>query len=82
ITLSNIWQEVLYLDQIGIEDDFFSLGGHSLAAMQVVSRIRDEFNIELALRDIFEFTTIDALARHIDSLGASISSDAIEEGVI
>ena len=53
------------LDNIGVEDNFFSLGGHSLMATQVIARIRSTFDYELALRTLFETPTISALARAI-----------------
>ncbi|MBT4880467.1 MAG: non-ribosomal peptide synthase/polyketide synthase [Alphaproteobacteria bacterium] len=53
-----IWQEVLELKQIGVHDNFFKIGGHSLLATQIISRIRSQFQLELPLRDIFEYPTI------------------------
>ncbi|MBW4537635.1 MAG: amino acid adenylation domain-containing protein [Myxacorys chilensis ATA2-1-KO14] len=61
-TLADIWAEVLKLDQVGIYDNFFELGGHSLLATQVVSRLRQVFQIELPLHHLFEAMTIANLA--------------------
>ncbi|MBW4417620.1 MAG: amino acid adenylation domain-containing protein [Myxacorys californica WJT36-NPBG1] len=61
-TLADIWAEVLKLDQVGIYDNFFELGGHSLLATQVVSRLRQTFQVELPLHHLFEATTIADLA--------------------
>lgn len=66
--LANMWSEVLGLDRISIEDQFFDLGGHSLLATQLVSRLRDRFNIELPLRRLFEAGTIERLAPVIEEL--------------
>ncbi|MFK5970600.1 MAG: amino acid adenylation domain-containing protein [Candidatus Marithrix sp.] len=63
--LANIWMEVLGVKQVGIHDDFFELGGHSLLATQVMSRIRDTFNIELPLRELFITTTIAELSKRL-----------------
>ena len=51
--LAAIWSELLGIDQIGVEDNFFDLGGHSLSAMQMLSRIRDACKVELSLRSLF-----------------------------
>ena len=56
--LSEIWSEVLRLDRISINDDFFELGGNSLQAAQVCSRARNHFNCDIPLRLIFERRTI------------------------
>jgi aryl carrier-like protein len=56
--LACLWQEVLGVPRIGVHDNFFDLGGHSLRATQLASRIGREFGIELPLRMIFEHPTI------------------------
>jgi acyl carrier protein len=61
--LAEIWTEVLQVDRLGIRDNFFNLGGHSLLAIQVNSRLRDIFNLELPLHSLFEATTIEKLAQ-------------------
>lgn len=64
-TLIQIWQEVLQLEKVGVTDNFFDLGGHSLLATQVVSRVREHFNVELALSALFEEPTIENIALHL-----------------
>ena len=53
------------MERVGIEDNFFALGGHSLAAMQVMARIRKFLQMELSLRTVFEATTVALLAQAI-----------------
>ncbi len=66
--MATIWAEVLQLDRIGRQDDFFDLGGHSLLATQVVSRIRDVFQVDMPVRTVFEASTIAALAHAIEAM--------------
>ncbi|MEA2125486.1 MAG: hypothetical protein QOI80_2268 [Solirubrobacteraceae bacterium] len=66
-TLARIWSEVLGIEKVGTNDNFFALGGHSLLGMQVVSRIRLELPISLPLRAIFDTPTIAGLAASVDA---------------
>ncbi len=65
--LVEIWSQVLRVPHVGVHDNFFELGGHSLMATQVISRIRDLFQLELPLRAIFETPTIAGLAERIQA---------------
>ncbi|MDJ1181650.1 non-ribosomal peptide synthetase [Roseofilum casamattae] len=64
--LAAIWAEVLGLEKVGIEDNFFEIGGHSLKATQVLSRIGDTFSLELPVRELFQLPTIAELAQRIE----------------
>src|SRR5215213_587316 len=64
--LVEIWVEVLGVARVGVHDDFFELGGHSLRATQLVSRVREVFQVELPLLSLFEETTIAGLAERIE----------------
>ena len=61
-TLAAIWAEVLGLERVGIHDNFFELGGHSLLVIQVLSRVRKSFQVEVSPRDMFETPTVAHLA--------------------
>jgi amino acid adenylation domain-containing protein len=63
--LAGIWQEILQMPGIGIYDNFFDLGGHSLKATRIVSKIHKDMGIEIRLRDMFTFPTIAGLAEII-----------------
>ena len=75
-TLGVIWAELLKVDSVGLNDDFFDLGGHSLLAISVVSRVRDAFEVDLPLRNLFERPTLSALAEAIDALAWSAKAPA------
>ncbi|MCI1041433.1 phosphopantetheine-binding protein, partial [Pseudomonas putida] len=52
--IAAIWAEVLKLDQVGVTDNFFALGGHSLSATQVIVRVREATGIDATLKELFE----------------------------
>ncbi|HET6232766.1 MAG TPA: amino acid adenylation domain-containing protein, partial [Longimicrobiaceae bacterium] len=66
--LAGIWAEVLRLERVGAEDDFFALGGHSLRATQVTSRAEEAFRVPVPVAALFETPTVAGLAREIDRL--------------
>ncbi|HKS35992.1 MAG TPA: amino acid adenylation domain-containing protein [Verrucomicrobiae bacterium] len=67
-TLAEVWRDVLGLKQVGVNDDFFELGGHSLLVTQVLSRIRETFQVEVPMRRFFERPTITATAAVIEEM--------------
>jgi len=80
--LAQIWCEVIGLDEVGIHDDFFDLGGHSILVTQIVSRIRKIFDIDIGLQPIFESATIAQLSVRLERiLTEQIESLAEEEAL-
>jgi amino acid adenylation domain-containing protein len=84
-----IWADLLQRPRIGLDDNFFDIGGHSLLAAQISLRVKREFEVELPVRHVFQSATVAALAEEIDNrrwLQRSASSqqpaDAFEEGTI
>ena len=79
--LADIWCEVLKLDKVGIEDDFFRIGGDSILSIQLVSKMRnDGFN--LLVKDIFNNKTISQLSAHLASTQDSQIEIKSEQGLL
>jgi natural product biosynthesis luciferase-like monooxygenase protein/FkbM family methyltransferase len=74
--LAALWSEILGSERVGVHDNFFDSGGHSLTATQLVTRIRKNFAVELSLRDFLKYPTIAGLAELIEE---SILSNASDE---
>lgn len=74
--LAGAWAEILDMEPPGIDDNFFDLGGHSLRATQLVTRLRQLFDIELGVRELFQRPTIGQLAEHID--GARLAGKGVQ----
>ena len=74
--LLEVWAEVLGLDEVGVHDDFLELGGDSLLAGQVVSRVISEFRVELPLRSLFQAPTVADMALAITQRQAKAADQA------
>jgi amino acid adenylation domain-containing protein len=68
--IAQILGELLDLDEIGLDDNFFMLGGHSLLGAQVIARLREAFGVEMSLRTLFEAPTVAELSAEMERLGA------------
>jgi amino acid adenylation domain-containing protein len=70
-SVADVWREVLRVERVGIHDDFFELGGHSLLATQVLARVRQQLDVELGLRVLFEAHDLAGFSERVElALGA------------
>jgi ubiquinone/menaquinone biosynthesis C-methylase UbiE/acyl carrier protein len=75
--IASVWSEVLGIEKISIDSNFFNIGGHSLLGMQVVARLSDSLNLNVPLRLMFETRSIRGLAEAISSLQTATKQPAI-----
>jgi acyl carrier protein len=72
--LTKIWRETLELEQIGVNDNFFDLGGHSIAMLEIYSKVHDVFDRELSIVEMFSHPTIGLLAEYLSGETSERSS--------
>lgn len=70
------WAEVLGVERIGVHDDFFALGGNSLVAIQLIAQVRKTTGARLAMKTLFESSTVAALVERIEELQAALSRES------
>ena len=75
--LAELWEEVLSVSPVGVDDDFFALGGHSMLALRAMTDVRRRFGVDLPLSALFEHPTVAGLARLLDG-GADGAAEAGE----
>src|SRR5262249_34111562 len=75
-TLAAIWRDVLQLERVGIHDNFFEVGGHSLKATQLMAHVRQRFGVELAVQHGFSAPTINNMAAVVDDALLAQASSA------
>jgi acyl carrier protein len=80
--IAAVWRQILKVERIDVHDDFFDLGGHSLAAMQVITRLRAALSATLNVTQIFNHPTIASLADAINREPAAAVPDEADEGVL
>jgi acyl carrier protein len=89
--IAKIWADVMQVESVGVHDDFFALGGHSLIATQMISRLRENFALDVPLRSIFETLTVARLAVVIETMqqrtqethvSTDVEDDEREEGYL
>lgn len=71
VLLSRLFSDVLGREQVGIDDDFFALGGNSLLATRLIGRIRNELGVEVSIRSVFQYTTIAELDAQWDDIATA-----------
>jgi acyl carrier protein len=65
--IAQTWQSILHREQVGVEDNFFDIGGHSLLVVQVHRTLREKVERRLALTDLYRFPTVRSLAEYLSS---------------
>jgi amino acid adenylation domain-containing protein len=76
--LADIWIEVLNLDHVGVHDDFFDLGGHSLTATMVKNRIEHHFKVSFSLSEVFQTRTIAGIAEVLAKRNVTVAAPPVE----
>jgi amino acid adenylation domain-containing protein len=76
--IAAVWQEVLHIDNIGIYDNFFDLGGHSLLLPQIQTKLQDKLGCDIPMVELFEYATIHALAQHLRQKQSCVSALAVQ----
>jgi amino acid adenylation domain-containing protein len=76
--IADVWRDVLHLDRIGLRDNFFELGGTSLLIIPVHARLRDAWDSTLAVVELFQYPTVEALAGRLARAAASVAPPEIQ----
>jgi hypothetical protein len=73
--LADAWKNVFHLKQVGVFDNFFDLGGHSLGATRVITQLEEVFPLEIPLRTVFEAPTVAGFAASLETLALTVGVD-------
>ena len=75
--LAAIWQDVLEVGQVGLNDNFFERGGHSLLVINVMSRIQLELGVKISVHELFQHAQLKQLADHLHAQGSGVSTEKL-----
>ncbi|HEX7334397.1 MAG TPA: amino acid adenylation domain-containing protein [Pyrinomonadaceae bacterium] len=76
--IADVWREELGVERVGVRDNFFNLGGHSLLLIRVNNRLRETLRMELPVVELFKYPTVSALAEHLSRSGGKAQPSAAE----
>jgi amino acid adenylation domain-containing protein len=79
--VASIWEEVLDRENIGIDDNFFDLGGDSIKAVRLAARLNEQIATKVEVKDLFKFQTVGELALHLEASGAAATFDERAAGL-
>jgi amino acid adenylation domain-containing protein len=74
--ITNIWQELLKVEKVGVNDNFFGLGGHSLLLVHAQSKVTEALRVKLSMVEMFKYPTVSALAEHLSQQHSSVPTAA------
>ncbi len=75
-TIANIWQELLKVEKVGVNDNFFGLGGHSLLLVNAQSKVTEALRVKVSMVEMFKYPTISALAEYLSQQGSAMAAAA------
>ena len=75
--MANLWARVLDVERVGRDENFFELGGHSILVMRLISRVREAFQVEIPIKDLFENQTVADLVARIEVLAAEEEENTV-----
>ncbi|MBD2508875.1 amino acid adenylation domain-containing protein [Nostoc muscorum FACHB-395] len=73
-SIADIWQQILHVEKVGIHDNFFDIGGHSLLLVQAHAKLRDIFLSNISVINLFEYPTINSLAKYLTRKQTEVAS--------